>query len=56
MFNISDLSVALWPTEQSYTFPFKDASPEPIGPNPLDMLPRQNWVEKLALLLLALNL
>ena len=42
MFNASDLSIASKSTEESYTFPFKDASLESIAPNPLNMLPKQN--------------
>ena len=51
-----DLSVASKSTKKSYAFPFKDTSPDPVAPNPLDMLPRQKWGGKLTFPLLALNL
>ena len=41
--------------EKSYTFLFKDTSLEFISPNPLDVLPKQNWVWKSTVLLSALN-
>ena len=50
-----DLSIALQPTEKSYTFLLKDTSFKSSLSTLLDMLPRQNWDEKL-FLLLALNL
>ena len=37
-----DLSIALYSTENSYTFSFKETSLESIAPNLLDMLPIQN--------------
>ena len=52
MFNMSDLSIALWWTEKSYTFSFKDTS---LGLLALDILPRQNSVGKLTFLLSALS-
>ena len=56
MFNMSDLSIELQSTEKSYTFPIKDTSLDWILLNLLDMIPRQNWVWKVILLLPALNL
>ena len=56
MFNMSDLSVELKLTEKSYTFSFKDISSDSVALNPLDILPKQNWVGKLTFLLSALNL
>ena len=56
MFQMSDLSIALKSAKKSYTFPFQEMSLESVAPNSLDMLHRQNWVEKLKFLLLVLNL
>ena len=47
MFNMSDLSITLYPTEKSYTSPFKYTSIDSVAPNPLDMLLKQNLVGKL---------
>ena len=38
---MSDLSIELYSTENSYTFPFNDTSLDSVALNPLDMLPRQ---------------
>ena len=56
MFNMSDLSIELWSTEKSYTFPFKNTSLDTIALNPSDIRPKQNQVGKLTFLLPALNL
>ena len=56
MFNMSDLSIELRSTKKSYTFPFKNTSLDSVALNPLDILPRQNWVGKLTFLLSAINL
>ena len=53
---MSDLSIELWSTDESYTFPFKDTFLGSVLPKPLDILPRQNWVGQLTFLLSALNL
>ena len=50
MFSMSDLSIALSSTEKHTYFL------ESVAPNLLDMLPKQNWVRKLTLLLSASNL
>ena len=50
---LPDLSIG---TEKSYAFQFKDTSLDSIALNPLDILPRQNWVGKLTFLLLDSNL
>ena len=56
MFNMSDLLIELKSTEKSYTFSFKDTSLDLVLLNPLDVLPRQNWVGKVTFLFSALNL
>ena len=56
MFYMSDLSAALQSTKKSHRLSLKNTSLDSTVPNLLDMLPRQNWVGKLAFLLLALNL
>ena len=56
MFNMSDLSIELWSTEKSYTFPFKNTSVDTVALNPSDIRPKQNQVGKLTFLLSALNL
>ena len=56
MFNVSDLSIELKSTVKSYTFPFNDVSLGLVELDPLDILPRRNWVGKLTFLLSALNL
>ena len=56
MFKMSDLSIELYSTEKSYTFPFKDTSLYSVALNPSDIRPKQNWVGKLTFLLSALNL
>ena len=38
MFNMSDLSIALWLIEKSYTFSFKDGCLDSVAPNLFDML------------------
>ena len=42
MFNMSDLSIELSLTEESYIFSFQDTSLDSVVLNPLDVLPRQN--------------
>ena len=39
-----------------WTFPFEDTSIDSVVLNPLDILPRQNWVGKLTFLLPILKL
>ena len=39
---MSDLSIELYSTEKSYTFPFKDTSLHSVALNPLDILLREN--------------
>ena len=56
MFTMSDLSIKLQLTDKSYIFPFKDTSLDSILLNPSDIPPKQNRVEKVTFLLLALNL
>ena len=56
MLNMSNLSIELELTEKSYTFLFKDTCLDSVTINPLDMLPRQNWGEKLTFLLSDVNL
>ena len=48
---MSDISVELWSTEKSYTFPFKYTSLVSVLLNPLDTLSRQNYVKNLTFLL-----
>ena len=55
MFNISDLPIALQSTEKMKTFAPKDTSLDLAAWNSSDILLKQNWVEKLTFLLLALN-
>ena len=55
MFNMSDFSIKLKLTEKSYTFPFKGTSLDSAALNPSDILPKQNQVKKLIILLPALN-
>ena len=55
MFNMSDFSIVSQSIEKSYTFPFKDTTVDPVAPNWLDMLPRQNRIRKFTFLLLALT-
>ena len=52
----SDLSKELYSTERPYTFSFKDTSLNSVLLNPSNILPKQSRVERLTLLLLALNL
>lgn len=52
----SDLSKELYSTERPYTFSFKDTSLNSVLLNPSNILPKQSRVERLALLLSALNL
>ena len=42
MFIMSDLSIELQSTENSYTFRFKNTSLDSVALNPLDILSRQN--------------
>ena len=56
MFNMLHLSIELQSAEKSYKFPFTDTSLDSVALNPVDILPRQNWVGKLTFLLSALNL
>ena len=56
MFNMSDISIELKSTEKSYTFPFKDTSPDSLLPNPSDIIRKQNRSGKLKFLLSPLNL
>ena len=53
---MSDLSIELYSTEKSYTFSFKDTSLDSVFLNPSDIIPKQNRVGKLKILLSALNL
>ena len=53
---MSYLSIELYSTEKSSTFSFKDTSLDSVFPNPLDIIPKQNRVGKLTILLSALNL
>lgn len=52
----SDLSKELYSTERPYTFSFEDTSLNSVLLNPSNILPKQSRVERLALLLSALNL
>ena len=54
MFNMSDLSTASKLIKKSSSP--KSTSLDSVAENPLDMLPRQDWVQKLMLPLFALNL
>ena len=42
MFDISDLSIELYFTEKSYTFPFQGSPLDSVALNPLDMFPRKH--------------
>ena len=42
MFNMSDLSIELWSTKKSYTYPFKDTPLDSVALNPSDILSKQN--------------
>ena len=53
---MSDFSKEFQLTEKSHTLPFKDISLDSVALNPSGILPKQNRVEKLTFLLLALNL
>ena len=46
MFNTSDISIELYSAEKSYTFPFKDISPDSVSLNPADILPTENRIGK----------
>ena len=52
---MSDLTIEVQSTKRLYTFPFKDNSLDSLALNSLDILPRQNSVQKLTFLLSALN-
>ena len=41
MFNLSDLSKALYSNKKSSTFSFKDTSSDSLAPNSLHVLPRK---------------
>ena len=55
MFNMSDLSIGL-PIETSYTFQIKNTSLDSLALNPLEKLPRQDFVGKFTFLWSVLNL
>ena len=55
MFNKSNLSIELKSIKKSYRFQFKDTSLDSLALNPLDMIPRQNWVRNWTFLLSALT-
>ena len=58
MFNMSDLSIASYSTEKTYTFFLKILllhQHTSSASNLLHMLPRQNWDGKLTILSFALN-
>ena len=52
----SDLSTELYSTERPYTFSFEDTSLNSVLLNPSNILPKQSRVERLTLLVSALNL
>ena len=52
----SDLSTELYSTEGPYTFSFEDTSLNSVLLNPSNILPKQSRVERLTLLVSALNL
>ena len=56
VFNFWDLLTEMYSTEKPYTFLFKDTSLDSVALNPLEILPKQNWVGRLTFLLSALNL
>ena len=47
MFHMSDLSTYIIVNSKIGIFPFNDTCLALVAPNPLDMLPKQNWVGKL---------
>ena len=53
---MSDLSIEMYSTEKSYTFPFKDTSLDPVGINPLEILPKQRLCWKVNIFIVGFKL